>query len=187
MAETRNISGDLSVGKNLDVGGKSMVQGDAEVGHNLKVGGWLDAENVRGSSKGVYLDLQDLQRRYPTPRDGWYAGVLKLVGGRRVVEAYIGHGGIWVDAETTFDIEMSGLVYLEETKADKADFITMSEAEYEQLEEKRPGAYYFLYDGSVPPTTDEYIDVENQKLYIAAIDGHVLRTLGIINENKIKL
>lgn len=99
----------------------------------------------------------------------------------------MGRNGVWVDAEATFDIEMSGLVYLEETKANKADFITMSEAEYEQLEEKRPGAYYFLYDGSVPPTTEEYIDVENRKLYIASIEGHVLRTLGIINENKIKL
>lgn len=77
MSSSNEINNDLIVSRNLDIGGKLDVKGNATMRHNLKVEGWLDAKNVKGPNKGLFLSLTALQTAYPAPnvRDGWFAGV----------------------------------------------------------------------------------------------------------------
>ncbi len=77
MSSSNEINNDLIVSRNLDIGGKLDVKGNATMRHNLKVDGWLDAKNVKGPNKGLFLSLTALQTAYPAPnvRDGWFAGV----------------------------------------------------------------------------------------------------------------
>ena len=92
--KTTQIDGDVSVGRNVSLGGKAEVAGSAHIGHNLKVDGWLEAPNIKGANKGVFLTVQALREAYPNPHDGWMAGV----GASTPFTAYIGNGGDWVEA-----------------------------------------------------------------------------------------
>lgn len=85
------IDGDMSVGRNVAVGGAMNVQGDATVNHDLTVKGWLNAPNIKGPNKGVFTSLDDLSAVYPTPQDGWYAGV----GTSAPFALYVGKNGVW--------------------------------------------------------------------------------------------
>ena len=40
--KTTQIDGDVSVGRNVAIGGKADIAGSAHIGHNLKVDGWLE-------------------------------------------------------------------------------------------------------------------------------------------------
>lgn len=70
---TKQIDGDVAVGRNVSAGGNATVRGSATIGHNLKVLGWLDAPNIKGPNKGVFTDYDKLQESYPHPQNGWYA------------------------------------------------------------------------------------------------------------------
>lgn len=70
---TKQIDGDVSVGRNVTAGGDATVRGDMNVGHNLKVDGWLEARNVKGPGKGLFADETALKEAYPHPQRGWYA------------------------------------------------------------------------------------------------------------------
>ena len=98
--KTTQIDGDVSVGRNVSLGGKAEVAGSAHIGHNLKVDGWLEAPNIKGANKGVFLTVQALREAYPNPHDGWMAGV----GASTPFTAYIGNGGDWVATGGTIEV-----------------------------------------------------------------------------------
>ena len=89
---TKQLDGDISVGRNVAVGGKADVKGSMTVGHNLKVEGWLDAKNIKGPNKGLFKTAEQLRTAYPNPHDGWWA----LVGDTLPAPIYRGDGGEWV-------------------------------------------------------------------------------------------
>lgn len=97
-----NINGDVSVGRNVAVGGNASVSGDLTVSHNLKVSGWLEAKNIRGVSKGIFPTVAKLRAAYPTPHDGWYAGV----GTSSPFTLYVGDGGDWV-TDTGWELDVT--------------------------------------------------------------------------------
>lgn len=94
----KNIDGDVSIGRNVNIGSNAVVRGCVTVGHNLKVEGWLDAPNLKGACKGYFLSLADLQAAYPSPTNGDYAfvGENGLPG-----PIYIAEGGVWKDSGKT--------------------------------------------------------------------------------------
>lgn len=89
---TKQIDGDVAVGRNVSVGGKATVRGSATIGHNLKVEGWLDAPNVKGPNKGLFKTAVQLREAYPNPHEGWWA----LVGDTLPAQVYMANGGAWV-------------------------------------------------------------------------------------------
>lgn len=89
---TKQIDGDVSVGRNVSVGGGVNVQGSQRVGHNLTVEGWLEAKNIKGPNKGIFTTEVKLRTAYPHPHDGWWA----LVGNTLPAPLYIADGGTWV-------------------------------------------------------------------------------------------
>ena len=95
---TKQIDGDVAVGRNVSAGGNAVVRGCVTIGHNLKVEGWLHAPNIKGACKGYFLSLTDLNDAYPAPADGDYAFVSKsgLPG-----PIYIAKNGVWTDSGKT--------------------------------------------------------------------------------------
>lgn len=94
---TKQIDGDAAIGRNVTIGGKATIRGSATIGHNLKVEGWLDARNIKGPNKGIFLDVTKLREAYPLPHDGWWA----LVGNTLPAPLYIADGGAWVATGTS--------------------------------------------------------------------------------------
>lgn len=92
---TKQIDGDVAVGRNVSAGGNAVVRGCVTIGHNLKVEGWLHAPNIKGACKGYFLSLTDLNDAYPAPADGDYAFVSEsgLPG-----PIYIAKNGVWTDS-----------------------------------------------------------------------------------------
>ena len=98
--KTTQIDGDVSVGRNVAMGGKAEIAGNVHVGHNLKVDGWLEAVNIKDVNKGIFLTLQELREAYPNPHDGWIAGV----GKSTPFTAYVGKDGDWVTTGGTINV-----------------------------------------------------------------------------------
>ncbi len=107
--KTTQIDGDIAVGRNVATGGKLDVAGSATIGHNLKVDGWLEAANIKGANKGIFLTVQELREAYPNPHDGWMAGV----GSSTPFTAYIGKGGDWVATGGTIEVTVDMSQYTE--------------------------------------------------------------------------
>ena len=95
---TKQIDGDVAVGRNVTVGGKATIRGSATIGHDLKVSGWLDAPNIKGPNKGLYKTATQLREAHPNPHEGWWA----LVGDTLPAQVYMAIGGAWV-AQTNSD------------------------------------------------------------------------------------
>lgn len=90
------ISGSLSILKNLYVGGDSTTKGNQTIEHDLKVNGWLFASNVIGAMKGLFADLASLEAAYPNPEPGVYA----YVGDSLPAELWVSEGGVWKSTGT---------------------------------------------------------------------------------------
>ena len=104
---TKQIDGDVAVGRNVSAGGDANIQGNARVGHDLIVEGWLEAKNIKGVNKGLFASAAALREAYPQPHDGWFAGVsaseaditalgLTVQQGKALFRMYVGSGGDWV-------------------------------------------------------------------------------------------
>lgn len=100
--KTTQIDGDVSVGRNVSMGGKARIAGSVTIGHNLKVNGWIDAPNVKNTNKGLFTALEKLETAFPTPKDGWFAGV----GTSTPFSAYVAENGKWVATGGTIDIDI---------------------------------------------------------------------------------
>ena len=95
---TKQIDGDVAVGRDVNIGGKATIRGSAKVGHNLTVDGWLEAKNIKGPNKGLFKTAAQLREAYPNPHEGWWA--LVTVEGSaasdHLGQLYIADGGTWV-------------------------------------------------------------------------------------------
>ena len=95
---TKQIDGDVAIGRDANVGGKAIVRGSMKVGHNLTVEGWLEAKNIKGPNKGLFKTAQQLREAYPNPHEGWWA--LVTVEGSassdHLGQLYVADGGTWV-------------------------------------------------------------------------------------------
>ena len=107
--KTTQIDGDVSVGRNVAIGGKANIAGSVSIGHNLKVDGWLEAPNIKGANKGIFLTVQELREAYPVPHDGWMAGV----GASTPFTTYVGKGGDWVATGGTIEVTVDMSQYTE--------------------------------------------------------------------------
>lgn len=92
MIKTREIEGDVAIGRHVATGGNATVQGHATIKKNLRVEGWLEARNIKGPNKGVFTSVAKLKETYPIPHAGWWA----LVGDTLPAALYIVDGGEWV-------------------------------------------------------------------------------------------
>lgn len=90
--KTTQIDGDVSVGRNVSVGGDTTVQGKGHFKGNVRIDGWLDARNIKGENKGLFLTLDALKSAYPFPQKGWYA----LVGDSLPADIYVVKDDTWV-------------------------------------------------------------------------------------------
>lgn len=90
--KTTQVDGDVSVGRNVAVGGGVTVQGRSQFKGSVKIEGWLDAKNIKGANKGIFTSIEKLKEAYPLPHDGWWAIVGKTLPG----PIYVGDGGEWV-------------------------------------------------------------------------------------------
>lgn len=108
--KTTQIDGDVSVGRNVAMGGKAEIAGNVHVGHNLKVDGWLEAVNIKDVNKGIFLTLQELREAYPNPHDGWIAGV----GKSTPFTAYVGKDGDWVTTGGTINVTLDMSQYADD-------------------------------------------------------------------------
>lgn len=94
---TKQIDGDVAVGRNVSAGGDANIQGNARVGHDLVVEGWLEAKNIKGPNKGLFRMPKLLMMRYPLPHDGWWA----LVGTTLPAALWVAEGGSWINTGKT--------------------------------------------------------------------------------------
>ena len=106
------ITGDVSIGRNLNIGGDIKVEGSATIDRELTVKGWLNAPNIRGAGKGLFATEDELNEAYPNPQEGWYA----LVGNTLPATIYRVVNGKWVSTETT-----GGEPTVEGIKGEKGD------------------------------------------------------------------
>lgn len=96
---TKQLDGDLSVGRHVTVGDKLTVQGSGTINHNLKVGGWLDAPNIKGINKGLFATVDELKEAYSKPVNGWIA----MVGNSFPAALWRVVNGVWTDTGKTID------------------------------------------------------------------------------------
>ncbi len=95
---TKQIDGDVAIGRNVSMGGTGTVRGSLTVAHNLTVEGWLEAKNIKGPNKGLFKTAAQLREAYPNPHEGWWA--LVAVEGSatsdHLGQLYVADGGAWV-------------------------------------------------------------------------------------------
>lgn len=95
------IDGDVSVGRNVAMGGRATVAGNVKIGHNLKVEGWLEAPNIKDTNKGLFATSTALASSYPSPKVGWWA----LVGDSSPFAVYrCNTAGTWSDTSGTVTV-----------------------------------------------------------------------------------
>lgn len=100
--ENKQVRGDALVSRNVHTGGNAVVRGNAHIGHNLRVDGTVEARNIKGANKGLFLDEAQLKARYPQPEDGWFAGV----GSSSPFVVYIARNGEWQRTNGTFSVDV---------------------------------------------------------------------------------
>ena len=126
------MDGDVSIGRNADIGGRVTVQGSSLIKKNLKVEGWLDAKNIKGANKGIFTSVEKLREAYPLPHDGWWA----IVGITLPGPIYVGDGGEWVPTgeeggNPTIDSEQYN-----EAVAELQNDISLMQQEIQDIENK---------------------------------------------------
>lgn len=96
--KTTQLDGDVSIGRNVAMGGNATVRGSAKVGHNLTVEGWLEAKNIKGPNKGLFKSETELRETYPVPENGWWALVEtdSSKSSEYLGQLYVAVGGAWV-------------------------------------------------------------------------------------------
>ena len=100
------IEGDVAVGRNVEIGGKATVRGKMTVDHDLKVKGDIEANDIRANNKGVFLSVERLTAAYPTPEEGWFAGVLETVNDEKRIIVYDVENGEWTRTGVELDVEL---------------------------------------------------------------------------------
>lgn len=115
---SKEIVGDVVVGRHVYTGGDVNVSGSATVKRNLKVDGWLDAKNIKHFIKGLFTDYTTLKECYPEPKKGWVA----LVGATLPASIYI----VVENTDGVLVWEDSGYMS-DDLNVDLTDYITSGE------------------------------------------------------------
>lgn len=89
--KTTQMDGDVSIGRNVAIGGGTIIQGDAHIKGGVKVDGWLEAKNIKATNKGLFTTVEKLRAAYPLPHEGWWA----IVGNTLPGSVYVVDGGKW--------------------------------------------------------------------------------------------
>lgn len=97
----RAVNGSVSVSRNANVGGDATVEGSAVIGHNLRVEGWLEAKNIKGPNKGMFVSADRLREMYPRPMPGWWALCGLSLPAPLYIADYTTSGIEWVNTGTT--------------------------------------------------------------------------------------
>lgn len=151
----------LAVNRDANIGGNQTVAGDSHVKHNLRVDGWLEARNIKGPNKGMYLSYEALKSVYPVPDEGWYA----LVGKTLPADIYIGRGGDWeLTGEKGGDVEIDfgGIDELEERmKNVEKNAKDASEAAQQTASEAKETAEHALELANAGLPTIELSELDN--------------------------
>ena len=130
---TKQIDGDVAVGRNVTIGGKTTIRGSARVNHNLVIDGWLEAKNVKGPNKGLFKTEDQLREAFPEPHEGWWAlvAVASSESSDRLGQLYISDGRQWVA-----QVDNSGQPVLKGSPTvDSAEFTESVEKMASDLEE----------------------------------------------------
>ncbi len=174
VTKATSIDGDMMVGRHSTVGGDMTVQGNARISHNLRVEGWIDAPNIRGAGKGLFPDIETLERSYPSPQPGWWA----LVGKGLPAAVYTGvltQGRLrWVatgeeSGEATldwaeFEDVKERVDSIDESVKGNADSLEAAETRISGLAGSINSSYAVFNNGRSPFTVDNY----NMRLTLAA-------------------
>jgi hypothetical protein len=86
------IDGDVSVGRNVAIGGRFTSQGSAHIKQDLRVDGWIIADDIQSTNKGLFQSVESLNEAHPKPQDGWWA----IVGTALPAPIYVAENGTWV-------------------------------------------------------------------------------------------
>lgn len=157
-----NCDGDMSIGRNIYVGGRANVSGSATVNRNLKVKGWLDAANIVGPEKGMFATEEALKQAFPKPQPGWWA----LVGATLPANIYIVSNGHWADSGNT------GTTAINHTAT-----ISDLQEKLETLEDKYDGRTTACYDSTDFNYSGTYLSIE--------AEGYIKYASGAINLSQI--
>lgn len=91
---TDQFTGDVTIARNLTMGGRLDVKGDAIIGKDLEVKGWVKGLNMIDVNKGVFASSAALSTAYPNPKAGWFAGVIG--SGTPAITLYtVNSSGVW--------------------------------------------------------------------------------------------
>lgn len=94
---TKEIAGDVSVGRHVTSGGDVTVRGNVSVDHDLTVKGWLKAANILGVNRGLFDSVDALYEAYPIAG----AGTVAIVGDSETGTLYKAEDGEWVSTGKT--------------------------------------------------------------------------------------
>lgn len=152
--KTTHIDGDVSIGRNVAIGGGASIQGDSLLKGNVKVLGWLDAPNIKHANKGMFATLENLEASYPIPHNGWWA----LVGTTLPGDLYIAYEGKWIyKGEYSGSISIESEVLETNIKNLQEDFATLTPRLEEfagQIEENR--ASWISLENTLNDAVDEW-------------------------------
>ena len=130
--KSTQFDGDVSIGRNLSLGGLFTVQGPSIMKGNVRIDGWLDAKNIKGANKGIFTTAEKLIKAYPRPHDGWWA----IVGTSLPGPIYVGEGGEWVaTGETGGNPTLDGDLYvkaIEDLRQDLEEHITLYDSHFDK-------------------------------------------------------
>lgn len=68
-----SFEGDVTICRDVAIGGRTKIGGRALVKGNLTVGGWFEARHLKTPCKGLFSTSEDLESAYPEPLPGWWA------------------------------------------------------------------------------------------------------------------
>lgn len=171
--KTTQIDGDMSLGRNIAMGGKATIAGSTQIGQDLIVKGWLDAPNIKAANKGVFTSLEALEAAYPEPQDGWFAGI----GDSTPFTAYTGQDGSWVATGGTIDINVDMTQYSEDLEQAQQDILAMegdlsgkaNDEEFQGFKEDVKDTYGELQEN--PEYLQATTDAADNLLYGVTEDG----------------
>lgn len=178
--KTTQIDGDMSLGRNIAMGGKATIAGSTQIGQDLIVKGWLDAPNIKAANKGVFTSLEALEAAYPEPQDGWFAGI----GDSTPFTAYTGQDGSWVATGGTIDITTDMTRYTEDIEQLQQD----SQEAFAGLDELEVATTLGQDEqgNAVKPSDVMKMSVENEYVYtLTDKENRIL--LGITKDGKAEL
>lgn len=99
MIPTKQIDGDVAVGRNVSTGGNATVKGNMHVNHNVIIDGWLTAKNVTTQCKGVFRSISELRSAVTDPKPGDWAMIIATDAGNEVFLQVL----LWDDAANDWE------------------------------------------------------------------------------------